>query len=119
MTDGKYLRVWTPVAEDILYVQRKDGRTFAVEQLSSGTRELLFLAIRLALICEYQAQGLQLPLILDDVLVNVDSKRDSQAAEIPCHFAQDTSAQVLFFTAHEHIRDLFENLDASVATLGK
>lgn len=119
MTDGKYLRVWTPVAEDILYVQRQDGRTFAVEQLSSGTRELLFLAIRLALICEYQAQGLQLPLILDDVLVNLDSKRASQAAEILCQFAKDTSAQILFFTAHEHIRDLFESLDASVATLGK
>ncbi|MDO4571441.1 MAG: AAA family ATPase [Planctomycetia bacterium] len=118
MTNGKYPRVWTPVDEDVLFVSRRDGASFSSEQLSSGTRELLFLAIRLALMEEYQSKGIRLPILLDDVLVNFDKERATLAAQTLSDFAGD-SRQILFFTSHEHIRDIFEENDAVVCDMSQ
>ncbi|MCA9271388.1 MAG: hypothetical protein KDA41_23050, partial [Planctomycetales bacterium] len=69
MTDGRYRRVWTPLAEDTLLVDDAQGNSLRVEVLSAGTREQVFLAIRLALVAMYARRGAALPLVLDDVLV--------------------------------------------------
>ncbi|MBR0190705.1 MAG: AAA family ATPase [Thermoguttaceae bacterium] len=118
MTEGKYSRVWTPVDEDILFVQRSDGTVFSTEQLSMGTRELLYLAIRLALIDEYRRRNIFLPIILDDVLVNFDRVRAVAAAKVLTHFAGDQT-QIFFFTSHEHIREIFEQENAVICDMGK
>lgn len=116
MTEEKYVRVWTPVDEDILYVERRDGTAFSAEQLSTGTRELLYLAIRLALIEEYRTKGVTLPVILDDVLVNFDRRRASAAAKVLTDFA-GKNTQILFFTSHEHIREIFEKENALICDM--
>ncbi|MDO4550227.1 MAG: AAA family ATPase [Planctomycetia bacterium] len=119
MTKGKYLRVWTPLDEDILLVDCEDKTVFTVQQLSSGTRELLFLALRLALIEGYRRKNIQLPVIFDDILVNFDQKRVQAAADVLCQFSQkehftslaaevNIPVQIFVFTCHEHIRDVFE-----------
>ncbi|MDO4575476.1 MAG: AAA family ATPase [Planctomycetia bacterium] len=117
LTGGKYRRVWTPVEENLLYVDRRDGSLMAVEQLSTGTRELLFLALRLALIEGYRERGIVLPVILDDVLVNLDRRRATAAVEVLCEFAE--TGQILFFTAHEHIRDLLTEYDIPLCDMEK
>lgn len=118
MTEGKYDRVWTPVDEDILFVQRTDGTVFSTEQLSMGTRELLYLAIRLALIDEYRRRNINLPIILDDVLVNFDRTRAAAAAKVLTRFAGDQT-QIFFFTSHEHIREIFEQEKAVICDMAK
>jgi len=111
MTEEKYVRVWTPVDADILLVDHPDGEVFTVRQLSTGTRELLFLALRLALIEGYSRQSISLPVILDDVLVNFDKKRASAAIRVLCEFSRgnrkESGVQLFIFTCHEHIRDIF------------
>ena len=37
LTDGKYVRVWTPLANDILLVDTSKGQSLPVEILSRGT----------------------------------------------------------------------------------
>ncbi len=124
MTDGKYVRVWTPVDEDILRVDREDGRVFSVEQLSTGTCELLFLALRLALIQGFRRQNLYLPVFFDDLLVNFDKKRASLAVDVLCDFFQadaDASGgqvpQIFVFTCHEHIKALFMRHDVNLCEM--
>jgi len=116
LTGGRYRRVWTPLGERSLRVEDAEGRPLAVEQLSRGTREQLFLSLRLALAGSYARRGAPLPLVLDDVLVNFDADRASAAAAVLRDFAQ-AGQQLLVFTCHEHIAGLFKSLRVPVNAL--
>jgi uncharacterized protein YhaN len=115
MTGGRYSRVWTSVDEHALRVER-DGESLAIELLSSGAREQLFLSLRLALADRFARQGKAMPLVLDDVLVNFDAERASAAAALFVDWATE-GRQVLLFTCHEHIADRFAALRADVRRL--
>ncbi|MBI2823627.1 MAG: AAA family ATPase [Planctomycetia bacterium] len=116
MTGGRYTRVWTPLDEDVLRVDHPDGESLPVAVLSRGTREQLFLSLRLALVTSYQRRGIDLPLVLDDVLVNFDAGRARIAAELLRDFAA-AGHQLLVFTCHQHIYDLFRSLGVSAREL--
>jgi uncharacterized protein YhaN len=118
LTLGRYRRVWVPLGEHALHVDDHDNQTLPVELLSSGTREQLFLALRLAMAAAYAKKGVVLPLILDDVLVNFDGERAAAAARVLCDFAA-AGRQVLVFTCHEHIEQIFRRLNADVRRLGE
>lgn len=109
LTEGRYTRVWTPLGENTLAVDDAQGRRLPVEVLSRGTREQLFLSLRLALVASYARRGVELPLVLDDVLVNFDSRRAKAAAAVLRDFAAE-GRQLLLFTCHEHVWKLFKNL---------
>jgi uncharacterized protein YhaN len=116
LTDGRYTRVWTPLGENILLADDAEGRRLPVEALSRGTREQLFLSLRLALVGSYARRGVELPLVLDDVLVNFDARRAKAAAAVLRDFAAE-GHQVLVFTCHEHVWKLFKNLKLPARTL--
>jgi hypothetical protein len=116
LTQGSYTRVWTPFEEDALRVDDAERRSLPVEVLSRGTREAVFLALRLALSASYARRGAVLPLVLDDVLVNFDAERTAAAARVLRDFAR-TGHQVLLFTCHEHIMQIFQQADAQVRRL--
>ncbi len=116
LTSGRYVRVWTPLGEPTLYVEDDSGHSLGVQQLSSGTREQLFLALRLALASSFARRGVSLPLVLDDVLVNFDVARSKSAARVLRDFAR-RGHQLLVFTCHEHIARLFRHVKAEVRHL--
>ena len=109
LTQGRYHRVWTPLGEHALRVDDAEGHSLPVEVLSRGTREQLFLSLRLALASSYARRGAPLPLVLDDVLVNFDAERAKAAAAVLRDFAA-AGHQLLVFTCHEHILKLFKSL---------
>ena len=108
LTSGKYRTLWTPLRHRSLRVDDASGTTWRLDQLSGSTRELLLLAIRLALIDEFSRRGVDLPLLLDDVLLTLDSARAAVAAGELIDFAKH-GHQVLFFTCHPHLTSLFTN----------
>ena len=114
LTQGRYCRVWTPLGEKTLRVDDADGHSLPVESLSRGTREQLFLSLRLALAASYARRGAALPMVLDDVLVNFDADRATAAAEVLRDFAA-AGHQLLVCTCHEHIEEIFAQLDARPA----
>ena len=116
LTEGRYLRVWTPLDQDVLRVDDASGRSLPVEVLSRGTREQLFLSLRLALVESYRRRGVELPMILDDVLVNFDAGRTHAAATVLGEFAAE-GHQLLIFTCHEHIYRMFKSLGLSAREL--
>src|SRR5207302_6514890 len=66
MTRGRYTRVYQRLdAERTFMAVRADGTEVEPAALSSGTREQLYLALRLAYIDAYRAEAL--PVCLDDV----------------------------------------------------
>lgn len=116
LTCGKYHRVWTPLGEQQLRIEDENQQSAVVENLSSGTREQLFLAIRLAIVEGLARQGIRLPLVLDDVLVNFDQRRAEAAADVFREFAEQ-GQQILLFTCHSHLADLFERRGIEPITL--
>lgn len=116
LTGGEYTRVWTPIADDILLVENSSGQSLAVELLSRGTREQLFLSIRLAVVATFARRGVRLPMVLDDVLVNFDAVRTQRAAEVLLDFA-NAGHQVMLFTCHEHMWQMFKTLQADCRRL--
>ncbi|MFN0053459.1 MAG: ATP-binding protein [Planctomycetales bacterium] len=106
LTHGRYRTVWTPLGERRLLIEDDRGRNLPVSALSRGTREQLFLAVRLAVVEDLARQGVQLPVLLDDVFVNFDERRSEAAAEVLCQFA-DEGHQVLFFTCHQYLAEMF------------
>jgi hypothetical protein len=116
LTGGRYTRVWTPIGEHALRVDDREGQSLTVDVLSSGTREQLFLGLRLALANSFARRGIELPLVLDDVLVNFDVTRARAAALVLRDFAKE-GHQVLLFTCHEHIAKLFRSIKADVRNL--
>jgi uncharacterized protein YhaN len=106
LTCGKYCRVWTPLGERRLVVSDDHGNSFPVQSLSRATREQLMLAVRLAVVLELARQGTSLPVILDDVLVNFDEVRARAAVDLLIELGEQ-GQQVLFFTCHDHLAQLF------------
>jgi hypothetical protein len=116
LTDGHYTRVWMPLDRRGLLVENDAGDSLPLDVLSRGTREAVFIGLRLALVTSFARRGAAVPLVLDDVLVNFDSDRVRCAAEVLCDFAAQ-GHQVLMFTCHEHITDIFEDARAEVRVL--
>lgn len=116
LTRGQYARIWTRLVGDELLVDTAENETLRVELLSRGTREAVYLSLRLALVGAYARRGTMLPMVLDDVLVNFDADRARAAAKVLKDFAA-TGYQILVFTCHDHFRDLFHELGADVRVL--
>lgn len=110
LTGGRYTRIWTPLAHDILFVDTADGQQLSVQLLSRGTREQLFVSLRLALVAAYARRGIHLPMILDDVFVNFDANRTKTACAVLRDFARQ-GHQLLVFTCHEHVWRMFQELN--------
>lgn len=109
LTSGKYTRIWTPLAHDILFVDNEEGQALPVQVLSRGTREQLFVSLRLALVSAYARRGIHLPMILDDVFVNYDAGRTRTACSVLQSFAKQ-GHQLLVFTCHEHVWRMFQDI---------
>ena len=118
ITEGDYCRIWTPLGEDLLYVDDAQGQPWAIDSLSRGTRESIYLSLRFALVRSYHEEGISLPLILDDVLVNCDLSRAKNAIKAIHQFSNEVG-QVLFFTCHDHIAELFSHVGADVRPIIK
>jgi uncharacterized protein YhaN len=119
LTEGRYVSITTTIDEPRLEVHERDGTVWKPERLSRGTREQVFLALRLALVRDLQRHGVQLPVVMDDALVNFDDERARSAARVLVDFVSDQPGrrQMLVFTCHAHIAEIFAATDASVRSL--
>ena len=116
MTSGRYQRLWVPLGEDFLCIDDKYNRTFRAEQLSGGTREQLFLAVRFALVRQFSEQDVELPMVMDDLFVNFDEERTAVAMDCLMELA-DSGQQILFFTCHRHLAEQFRKRDVETLWL--
>ncbi|MBK1698779.1 AAA family ATPase [Rhodovibrio salinarum] len=100
---GRYTQIRQAEAGQDFRVIDREGRAVQPIDLSRGTREQLYLAVRLGLIEEFAQRGTSLPLVLDEVLVNFDPERMAAVAAELARFAEDH--QVLLFTCHPEIAE--------------
>ncbi|MBF0566718.1 MAG: hypothetical protein HQK89_15950, partial [Nitrospirae bacterium] len=107
ITLGAYAELTTDFnASDqpILLCMRNNGNRVPVEGLSDGTRDQLYLALRLASLEQHVERNKPLPLIIDDVLINFDDQRALATLKLLSETSGKT--QILFFTHHMKLIEL-------------
>ena len=87
--------------EGILIGRQRDRVLKRVPEMSKGTREQLYLALRIAAIERYVATSGPVPAIFDDVFIESDAPRSGRIFEALGELA--TKTQVIVLTHHEHL----------------
>jgi uncharacterized protein YhaN len=106
LTLGDHTGLTTGFGDDdrpVLVAIRDNREQVSVEGLSDGTRDQLYLALRLAAIEHHVESVAPCPVIFDDILINSDDARALAALEVIGDLAQHT--QVLFFTHHRRLAE--------------
>lgn len=81
---------------------RTDGnKPVEVPGLSEGTRDQLYLALRLAALDQQASQGSRMPLIADDLFINFDDRRTEAGLQVLGELSR--RMQVILLTHHDHL----------------
>jgi hypothetical protein len=86
-----------------LYARRANDTLLDVGVLSTGTRDQLYLALRLAALEQVIARRGPLPLVLDDLFVHFDDDRTDAGLRVLDQVSAQT--QVLLFTHHSRVAE--------------
>ena len=114
MTGGRYARVERRLDGSPGVVDR-GGEERMDKELSTGTREQLYLAIRLGWLLDYCVKNESLPVVLDDVLVNFDAERARATLRVLVELSRTT--QVIYLTCHRDRIAWLEELDAKASVI--
>jgi chromosome segregation protein len=113
-TDGAFQTLGVDYDEEdapTLVGLREGGQRVPVAGMSEGTRDQLFLALRLALL--ELRKGEPLPFIGDDLLASFDDDRARRALELLAQFGHER--QAILFTHHRHVAEIASRMtDAKI-----
>ncbi|PIQ98039.1 MAG: hypothetical protein COV67_01060 [Nitrospinae bacterium CG11_big_fil_rev_8_21_14_0_20_56_8] len=115
ITQGRYQHIIKPIEQNDLLIEDAAGRRKTVVEMSRGTREQLYLAMRFGLIEEYENRSEPLPVVMDDVFVNFDDERANRVIGHLKRFAE--TRQVLVMTCHLRARDSYLALGAHAISI--
>ena len=110
ITAGRYQQVKidpNSLSIRILAPERKE--LVETAQLSTGTRDLIYLVLRMGITQLMSNAGEKLPLLLDDPLVEFDAIRQKTALDYIKKLSEET--QILLFTKDTHVKDWFSSSD--------
>lgn len=94
--------------EPVLAGVRPNGEKVYVAGMSSGTRDQLYLSLRLASLEKYMESSEPMPFIVDDVLVDFDDQRSLAALKGLAALAE--KSQVILFTHHAQLVEQAQQL---------
>jgi uncharacterized protein YhaN len=84
-----------------LFGMRTTGELVDIDGMSEGTRDQLYLALRLAALELHLEQTPALPFIADDLFINYDDGRAKAGLEALANLSEMT--QVIFLSHHDHL----------------
>ena len=115
VTQGSYSRIFKPIDSDDIFIVDGNEQVKGLLEMSRGTREQLYLALRFGLIEEYEKRSEPLPLVMDDVFVNFDDDRNKQIRDRIIQFSK--KRQVIVLTCHKRIFDSYSSMGANAVTI--
>lgn len=103
LTSGSFQKLVVDYEREpmVLEGQRFDGKLVGISGLSDGTRDQLYLALRLAALEMHLDQSQPLPFIADDLFINYDDERSKAGFEALRKLSEQT--QVIFLSHHDHL----------------
>ncbi|MCY3693806.1 MAG: AAA family ATPase [Chloroflexi bacterium] len=113
LSAGRYPSILAPLGSDEIAVLDREGSRKEPRQLSRGTREQLYLALRFGLIAELGRKLPALPVAVDEILVNFDPDRALRSAAALLDLSRTN--QLLVFTCHPQTLELFDRAARDLA----
>lgn len=103
LTLGSFSRLLVDSGESTprLFGVRPNGQQVDVTGMSEGSRDQLYLALRLAALELQIDQGLSMPLIADDLFINFDDARTRAGLQVLGELSH--RMQIIFLTHHDHL----------------
>lgn len=103
LTLGSFERLSVDFEHEPLKLQgrRPNGTLVDIEGMSEGTRDQLYLSLRLAALDMHLGQAHAMPFIADDLFINYDDQRAKAGLHALGELSRKT--QVLFLTHHTHM----------------
>ena len=114
LTSGSFSKLSVDFEREPMVLEglRSNGKPVGISGLSDGTRDQLYLALRLAALEMHLEQAMPLPFIADDLFINYDDVRSKAGFEALRELSEQT--QVLFLSHHDHliptVQDVFGKL---------
>ena len=115
VTQGSYARIFKPMDSDDIFIVDGNERVKGLLEMSRGTREQLYLALRFGLIAEHETRSEPLPLVMDDIFVNFDDDRNNQILDRVQEFSK--KRQVIILTCHKRTLDAYSSKGANAVTI--
>lgn len=106
LTNQVYINVYPPIEDKPFVVERADHIRFHVQELSQGTINQLYVALRLA-ISLVMSESLRMPFIMDDAFVHFDVVRYDRMISILNEISHQH--QILLFTCKVDITSRMDN----------
>lgn len=97
ITRGRYRLDFDESEAQFRVFDEAKQKGLALDELSSGTRVQVLLAVRIAFV-EQQEQGVRIPILLDETLANTDDRRAKIIIESAIELARN-GRQIFYFTA--------------------
>lgn len=94
----------------ILLGVRPNNVEVSVDGMSDGTRDQLYLSLRLATLEQHLNKDEPMPFIVDDILIGFDDNRTMAGLKVLAELA--CSTQVLLFTHHRRVIELASAIEA-------
>lgn len=110
-----YSAIVKPIDNDEFEIRDSTGRSKSILEMSRGTREQLYLAMRLGLIDEYEKRSEPMPVVMDDILANFDDDRVRLAIQALKSFSE--TRQIIVLTCHKNNLDLYQQAGATLLSL--
>lgn len=95
----------------ILLGVRPDDQEVSVDGMSDGSRDQLYLALRLATLEQHLKKNEPMPFVVDDILIGFDDDRTRVCLDVLAELS--TQIQVLLFTHHRRVLTLAESCNAN------
>ena len=99
ITDDRYDGIIVGDAGELEVRRTADDRMLAADELSTGTKEQLYLAMRLAAVDHLDHDRERLPVFIDEALVNWDATRRARGFQVLHELSQ--TRQVFVMTCHQ------------------
>lgn len=107
LTGGRYINVYGPTATTSFQVEDERKMRYTVEELSKGTVDQLYVALRLA-ISKVMSERFVVPLMIDDAFIHFDDERAKRALQLLEKMAEDQ--QVIFYTCRKEFVNIAARL---------
>lgn len=103
LTSGSFSKLIVDFEREPMVLEglRLDGKLVGISGMSDGTRDQLYLALRLAALEMHLEQAVPLPFIADDLFINYDDARSKAGFEALKALSKQT--QVIFLSHHDHL----------------
>ena len=95
----------------ILLGVRPDDHEVPITGMSDGSRDQLYLALRLATLEQHIKKEEPMPFVVDDILIGFDDDRTRVCLEVLAQLS--ANIQVLLFTHHQRVLELADNCSES------